>query len=243
MIVPKNPSSILDLDVNYTNQLAIGETIVSATAAVVGSASITVGATPTITGPLLTCRVSGGTDGHTDAFLVLATTSTGEVLDATVYVAVSVGIVPSSYSTPERLAARISPKIYADLTADTGTVPDDSVGQAMLDAAATEINVRIGNRYATPVTAPPVQLTRLAGIEEPIAYWMLWVRKGFSEDDPAAKAAYNGADRAYKLLDDIAKGVIDLPGVALRLVVTTGTTGAGWKSNTPVYTNENFRMF
>jgi hypothetical protein len=93
LIIQKHPAATIDLDIDYERQLAVGETIVSATANVVGAGTITVGATPSIASPLVTCVVSGGTDGRTDSFLVLATTSTGEVLPAVIYVAVSTGSI------------------------------------------------------------------------------------------------------------------------------------------------------
>jgi hypothetical protein len=88
-ILRKHPSETLDITVDYTHRLAVGETLVSATANVVGAGTIIVGATPSVASPIVTCRVSDGTNGQTDSFLVLATTSTGEILDAVVYMMVS----------------------------------------------------------------------------------------------------------------------------------------------------------
>jgi phage gp36-like protein len=148
-----------------------------------------------------------------------------------------------SYSTPEKLAARIGPRLYAQLTAETGNASDDVVAQGWLDAASMDIDIRIGNVYTVPVTAPLGQLLRLAGFEEQIALWFGWVYRGIGDQESAAAAAKVGYDKTMDFLDKIAAGTIDLPGVTPRLVITTGTAGVGWKSNTPVYTNENFRMF
>jgi phage gp36-like protein len=151
-----------------------------------------------------------------------------------------------SYSTPTAFYKRIGETLQYQLTAETSDTPDDTVAQGILDAASLDVNIRVGNRYATPVLAPADQVARLAALEEQIAHWLLFVRKGFSEDDPAAKAAFSQADRAYKILDSIAKGGeggIDLVGAAPRLVVTTGTQGIGWQSNVPVYTKDNYRFF
>jgi phage gp36-like protein len=216
MIVSKNLFAVLDLSVNYANQLGVGETIVSATASVNGSGTITVGASPTINSPILIVRVSGGTDGQTDSLLVLATTSTGEVLPATIYVAVGVeATVPSSYSTPEKFSARIGPRIYAGLTGETGT-PDDAIAQGLLDMASLEVNLKIGTRYVTPVTAPPAALAMLGSLEEQIALWFGYVRRGIGEQETAASAAKIGYDNAFKTLDAISKATLDLSGAAIR---------------------------
>lgn len=87
--VQKNPSEVLNIAVDFTYRLAVGETISSATAAVISPATITVDGTPTVATPIVICVVSAGTDGKTDSFEALATTSTGEILAAVVDVAVS----------------------------------------------------------------------------------------------------------------------------------------------------------
>lgn len=95
-ILRKHPSETLDITVDYTHRLAVGETLLSATASVIGAGTITVGASPSVASPIVTCRVAAGTDGQTDSFLVLATTSTGEILDAVIYMMVSAEDIFSS---------------------------------------------------------------------------------------------------------------------------------------------------
>lgn len=246
--VQKRPGETIDIDLDFRNELLTGETIASASASVVGAGTITVGATPTVASPVVTCVVAAGTDGDTDSFTVLVTTNTGEVLETTIYVEVSIAaLAPGriSYSTPDNLAARIGPRIYAQLTAETGTVPDDVVAQGWLDTAANTINLRLEGRprpYVTPVTAPAVVVQRLAGLEEEIALWRAWVYRGIGDQESAAAAAKVDYDAAMKFLDEVAAGDKDLPGAALQ-PDPTSTTGSGWKSNTPVYTNENVRIF
>lgn len=96
LVAQKRPAETIDLDLDYRRQLAAGETIVSATVSVVGAGTITVGATPAVASPIVTVRVSGGTEGVTDSFEVLATTSTGEVFEATIYVAVGTESISDS---------------------------------------------------------------------------------------------------------------------------------------------------
>lgn len=149
-----------------------------------------------------------------------------------------------SYSTPTLFAGRIGPRVLAQLSAETGTSVSTSVIQGWLTAASAEIDVRVGNRYTVPVTAPAAAVTQLAGLEEQIAEWFAWVYRGIGDQESAASAAKVGYDAAMKLLDAIASGDIDLTGVLVRVVPAPGTPGAaGWKSNSPVYTNDNFRLW
>lgn len=148
-----------------------------------------------------------------------------------------------SYSTPTLFAARIGPRILAQLSAESGTAVSTSVIQGWLTAATNTIDIRIGNRYTVPVTAPATQLTRLGAIEEDIALWGAWVYRGIGDQESAASAAKVGYDAAMKLLDAVAAGDIDLTGVTLRPAEVTTTDTANWKSNMPVYTNENFKSF
>lgn len=82
----KNPAETVDIVVDFTYRLGIGESISSATAALVGApgGAITVGGSPGIASPLVTCVVSGGTDKTTNSFQVLATTNSSEILAAVV---------------------------------------------------------------------------------------------------------------------------------------------------------------
>lgn len=148
-----------------------------------------------------------------------------------------------SYSTPALLAKRVGPRIFAQLTAESGSVSELPIAQGWLDAASVEIDIRIGNRYVVPVTAPAAQVSRLGGLEEQIAEWFAWVYRGIGDQESAASAAKVGYDAAMKLLDAIAAGDIDLPGVTLRPPDLVDGAAAGWKSNTPVYTATNFRGF
>jgi len=102
----------------------------------------------------------------------------------------------------------------------------------MLAKASTEIDIRIGHRIN------PAAVLLLAGLEEQIAFWFLWVFRGFGEQETAAAAAKVGYDAAIKLLES---GELNLP--PETVTSTTTTISGGWSSNTPVFTKENFRSF
>lgn len=80
----KHPDEIVAVTCDLTFRLALGESISSASAAVVAPATITVGASPSIASPLVTATVSGGTTGTTDSFEIIAVTNSGEHLVAIV---------------------------------------------------------------------------------------------------------------------------------------------------------------
>ncbi len=231
----KHPAEVVDVPIDFTSRLAIGETIVSATATVLGTGTITVG-TPDVASPIVKVRVSDGTEGKTDSFLVLVTTSTSEVRPATVDVLVTSSAgVSTSYSTPEKLAARMGPRLYAGLSGD-GVTPNASIAQGMLDAASLEINPKIGTRYVTPVTEPTRKL-ELGAMEEQIAFWLLYVKNGFGVQDTGAAAAKLGYDNAMKTLDKIAASDLDLPGAELRDDGSDEDAGSGFimQSEAPHY--------
>ena len=86
-VVRKNPGETVNLVIDYSLRLAVGETISSAAAAaIVGTVtcgSVTHGNT-TVTVPVI-----GGADGETATIRALATTSMSEILAAVVDVPVS----------------------------------------------------------------------------------------------------------------------------------------------------------
>jgi phage gp36-like protein len=145
-----------------------------------------------------------------------------------------------SYSTADKLATRIGPRIYFQLTAEDGSIPDDRVAVDMLRAASLEVDVKIATRYRAPVTQPPAIVDQLAGLEEQIAYWFLWVRRGFGMQDTAASAAKVGYDSAMKTLGDIADGKLDLPGAGWRDPYGPNqVSGTVWGSERPVFLPPN----
>jgi hypothetical protein len=86
--VPKHPNESINVGVDFAARVPSGQSISSATAAVVSGADITVGSA-TFVGTVVTARVSGGTDGTTSSVRVQATLADGEVLAAIVDVPVA----------------------------------------------------------------------------------------------------------------------------------------------------------
>jgi hypothetical protein len=123
-----------------------------------------------------------------------------------------------SYSTPALFFARIGPRIAAGLTAETGTTPDNSIAQGLLDAASLEINVKLGTRYLTPLdpTISPVSVGLMAGLEEQIGLWMGYVRRGIGNQETAASAANLGYTNAMATLLMISKAELDLDDAQTR---------------------------
>lgn len=83
----KHPDEVLSIEVDFTNRLAAGETIVSASAAVVAPGTITAG-TVTPASPTVGVLIGAGTDGNTDSFKIDAHTNGNEILSAVVDVVV-----------------------------------------------------------------------------------------------------------------------------------------------------------
>jgi phage gp36-like protein len=125
---------------------------------------------------------------------------------------------PTSYSTPARFYATVGPRIAAGLTAESGSTPDDAVTQGLLDRAAAEINVKIGTRYITPLdpAVSPISAGLMAGLEEQIALWKAYVRRGIGNQETAASAANIGYVNAMATLLMIAKAELDLDDAQVR---------------------------
>lgn len=149
-----------------------------------------------------------------------------------------------SYATPADLAAAMSTTLGAQLTDDSGTpaVFDDTVAQELLDLANAEIDFRVGQRKTTPVTAPANIVGWLKAAEVCGATWYAFKRRGISEQEPAAAAAYNDWKRWLDKLDQVADGTLDLIGAA-DVGAPATATGSQWVSNDPVYTSARFRGF
>ena len=123
-----------------------------------------------------------------------------------------------SYSTPDKFYNRVGPRIAAGLTAESGQAPDDDVTQGLLDAASNEINIKIGTRYITPLnsTTSPVGVVLLAGLEEQIALWFGYVRRGIGNQETAASAANLGYTNAMATLLMLSKAELDLDDALVR---------------------------
>ena len=123
-----------------------------------------------------------------------------------------------SYSTPAKFYARVGPRIAAGLTAESGSTPNDTVTQGLLDAASLEIDIKVGTRYITPLNPAfsPVSVSLLAGLEEQIGLWMGYVRRGIGNQETAASAANLGYTNAMATLLMLAKAELDLDDALVR---------------------------
>jgi phage gp36-like protein len=153
-VVQKYASETVDVPVTFAALLGVGEAIASATASVIGTGTITVGATPTVASPIVTCVVTAGTDGVTDSFRVLATTSLGQVFEAVIYVAVGVEVpAPVAgvlYATADDLLGGLSADFIAQLSMDGGSTADPALVQKAIRDASRWIDGYLG-RYAPPI--------------------------------------------------------------------------------------------
>lgn len=153
-IVQKYASETVEIPVDFAALLGVGETIASSTASVIGTGTITVGATPDVASPIVTCTVAAGTDGQTDSFRVLATTSLGQVIEAVVYVAVGIEVpAPIAgvlYATADDLLGGLSADFIAQLSTDGGSTADPALVQKAIRDASRWIDGYLG-RYAPPM--------------------------------------------------------------------------------------------
>ena len=153
LTIRKHPSETLNEGVNFRNELFAGETIVSATANVIGAGTITVGATPSVASPIVTCVIAAGTDGHTDLFLILATTSAGQVIPATIYVEVGTIVqiaAAGMYTTPDGLLGNLSADFIAQLSMDGGATADPALVDQVIKNASHWIDGYLG-RFVPPM--------------------------------------------------------------------------------------------
>lgn len=223
----KHPAETLKVPVDYAARLGVGETIVSAAVSVVSPGTITVDPAGVVAGSIVTCTVSGGTDGKTDSFLVLATTSTGEVLSATVEVSVRssdavLELGRIHYATLEGLKNRLPAQALADLTTESGSEPDDE----MLDSILSEVDGLIDTAantggYATPIVSESgATKTALESHTLSIAKFLILDRRGMTAYDPASETLYKAA---LAFLGGLQKGDIELAGAPLRVSPATST--------------------
>jgi phage gp36-like protein len=145
-----------------------------------------------------------------------------------------------SYATPTDFVSMLDPSLRSQLSAESGTAQDATIVQGVLDRASAEIDSRIGARYATPVTAT-VPAGWLKQKELIGAAWYLYVYRGIAEGTQAAAAAKAAWDDVLKWCDSVASGDTDLAGAAARTDVTD--TSASWRSNTPVFTADDWNTF
>lgn len=119
------------------------------------------------------------------------------------------------------------------VTADLllGNVPVPADAQKYLDAAAEEIDSKIGFRYATPVVADTSPEQRPVGLLlKRINAWLatgriVLAKDAAGEDDQLHQYGQYLVSEATKALDQIVDGSIVLPGVDLATIDASKVTG------------------
>lgn len=116
------------------------------------------------------------------------------------------------YALPQDMIDRFGEREMTQLSAPSSTVDTRRIAGALDDASA-EIDAYLQGRYELPLTHIPAVLPRLAC---DIARYRLW-------DDRASEEVRDRYKDAVRMLEMIAKGVIDLgqPGPGSGLAVVT----------------------
>lgn len=183
--IEKDPAETIDVAVDFTDRLAALETIASATVSVDGLGTITVDPSPVVASPLVTIRVAAGTNGTTDSFTILATTSTGEILAATVIVAVLIPVpLTGVYFTEDDLRGQVPADFLDQLTYDGNPLAQPgNLDQLRRDASAY-VDGYLG-RFVPPIvlgtngTQGTLDVLRVHTVI--VAKWMLLGRKLVSD--------------------------------------------------------------
>ena len=126
-----------------------------------------------------------------------------------------------AYIVNQDIIDRVGNERAAQLTADSGTTPDQTVLDEVRLGAEGEANGYLGRRYEVPVdlTAHADLAATLKRFVLDIAVYQLMSRR-----DPASETSRRVRDDAVKWLERIAKGEIVLP---------AATTPAGTNSDNP----------
>ena len=144
-----------------------------------------------------------------------------------------------AYAKPADLELRLG-NIFRDLYFDafSAAVPDLTIPQADLDAAAGEIDGMIGVRFAVPVTAAASEKL-LCSWNVTLAEELAWARSGKSE---TPQNVQDRVKQVRELLQKVCTGEMLLPGAE-----QSGTSGGGSvvciDGNTPVFGRRNMKGY
>lgn len=144
-----------------------------------------------------------------------------------------------SYANPADLELRLGP-VFRDLYFDAfaADVPDYTVPQADLDAAAGEIDGMIGVRFAVPVKAE-ASAKLLCSWNVTLAEELAWARSGKSE---TPQNVQNRVKQVRTLLEKVCTGEMHLPGAE-----QSGSVGGGSvvcvSGNSPVFGRDNMKGY
>lgn len=120
-----------------------------------------------------------------------------------------------AYITITQLSSRLGSTLYARLTDRVnGSVADATVAQQIVDESEAEADSYFSVRYATPIdlTAHPELSNMLEGRVLDLAEFAAWAGSPFVNDMPERVEMLQRA--ALKWLQDIAAGIVNLPGAS-----------------------------
>lgn len=118
-----------------------------------------------------------------------------------------------AYCTENDLLTMIPQKELAELTADSGDMPDSQVVAEAIDRADAEIDAYLGTRYTLPLTPVPDQVK---GLSMDITLYHLYSRRSVAP--PVRRQKY---EAALSLLKQIAAGEAVVEGASELLTETT----------------------
>ena len=112
-----------------------------------------------------------------------------------------------AYSTIDDIRDSLSDDVLVYLTDDTGAgTTDEARVAAEIEKADSEIEAYCQKRYSLPFDPVPAVIRSLS---VDVAIYRLFARRGFREDT-ADKAIVDKYKNAVRILQDIAKGVIQI---------------------------------
>lgn len=118
-----------------------------------------------------------------------------------------------AYCTQSDLLTLISQKELAELTAESGDMPDSQVVAEAITRADAEIDAYLGSRYVLPLTPVPDQVK---GLSIDVALYHLYSRRSV-----APQVRRQKYDAALSFLKHVAAGEAVLEGASELLTETT----------------------
>lgn len=135
------------------------------------------------------------------------------------------------YATPAELQNVLDLGTLAQLSAESGTAPDDAVLANVLADASDLMDSYLGGRYVVPVTAPSA-VARLRPWCLSIAKWLLLERRLAGRYDQGAQFAF---ERALEWLRDVAGSEASLADATPVSQASPSTAGGRGGSDAAVF--------
>lgn len=140
------------------------------------------------------------------------------------------------YCTTSDILKSVSHEELVQLTAESGSTPDQSVVEAKIGEADSLIDSYVGVRYAVPMTSPPKIVNTLS---VQITLYFLFMRRAqrLGGIPDAIKQGYDGA---LRILESVSKGQISL-GTDPAPVASGASKNASFESDEREYTKDTLR--